>query len=192
MLIALFFFPSYTFLLPSQMLFINLVTDSLPAFALGMEKVEKEVMESPPRNAKAGLFGGKVGFAIVYQSIAQTLIAIAVFVIGVYCYSPLVASTMVFFTIIFMQLLHSLNCKTNSSLIGRKLWDNKTFNICFFITLTINLLVAVVPAMYSLFGLEFLNFSQWLIVVIASVLILPVCELVKAISEYKNTKNLKN
>jgi len=181
MLIALLFFPKYTFLLPAQMLFINLVTDSLPAFALGVEKVEKEVMLSPPRNAKAGLFSGSVGVAIIYQSILQTAIAIAIFLIGVYCYSPTVASTMVFFTIIFMQLLHSVNCKTNGSIFEKNLFDNKTFNICFLITLALNLMVACVPVMYTIFNLEFLNVSQWIMVTIASILIIPSCELIKAI-----------
>ncbi|MBO5954465.1 MAG: HAD-IC family P-type ATPase, partial [Clostridia bacterium] len=83
MLIALMFFPKYEFLSASQMLFINLVSDSLPAFALGMEKVEPEVMNSPPRNSHAGLFSGMVGISIIYQAILQTIIAIAVFVVGV-------------------------------------------------------------------------------------------------------------
>jgi len=194
MLISLLVFPQYTFLLPSQMLFINLVSDSLPAFALGMEKVEKEIMQSPPRNSRAGLFGGKVGDAIIYQSILQTVIVIAVFLIGIFCYSPELASTMVFFTIIFMQLLHSVNCKTNESIFEKNLVDNKTFNICFLITLSINLLVACVPFMYTLFNLEFLNFSQWFVVIIASVLIIPTCELMKTILNSKNKfpKNVKN
>ena len=193
MLIAMLFFPKYTFLLPAQMLFINLVTDSLPAFALGMEKVEKEIMLSPPRNPKAGLFAGKVGVAIVYQSILQTVIALLVFVVGIFCYTPEVASTMVFFTIIFMQLLHSINCKTNNSIFEKNLLDNKTFNICFVITLLLNLMVACVPFMYTVFGLEFLNFSQWLVVIIASILIIPTCELFKAIltADKKINKNLK-
>jgi len=181
MLIALMFFPQYTFLLPAQMLFINLVTDSLPAFALGMEKVEPEVMKQPPRDSHSGLFGNNVGKAIIYQSILQTFIAIAVFLIGIYFYSPQVASTMVFFTIIYMQLLHSVNCKTNSSIFKKNLFDNKTFNICFLITLAINLVVTFVPFMYSVFNLEFLNFSQWIMVSVASILIIPTCELFKVI-----------
>lgn len=186
MLLALLFFPNITFLLPAQMLFINLVTDSLPGFALGVENVEPEVMASPPRNSKAGLFGGKVGVVIIYQSILQTAIVMVVFMIGMFCYSPAVASTMVFFTIIFMQTLHSINCKSNSSLIGRKLLDNKTFNFCFVLTMLINLSVACIPFMYTIFGLEFLNFSQWLIVIIASIIILPTCELFKLVLDKDN------
>lgn len=188
MLIALFCFPKYTFLLPAQMLFINLVTDSLPAFALGMEKVEPQVMNAPPRNSKAGLFSGVVGIGIIYQSIVQTLIVIIVFIVGLNFYSPESASTMVFFTIIFMQLLHSINCKTNESIFKKNLFDNKTFNICFLITLAINLLVACVPQMYTLFGLTFLNFSEWIIVIIASILIIPICELMKTIINTKKDK----
>ena len=191
MLIALIFFPKYTFMLPAQMLFINLVTDSLPAFALGVEKVEKEVMEVPPRNAKAGLFSGKVGMAIVYQSVLQTVIVMAVFLIGVFCYSPNEASTMVFFTIIFMQLLHSVNCKTNNSIFEKNLFENKTFNICFLITLALNIMVACVPFMYTLFNLQFLNLSQWIVIVIASILIIPTCELFKIILN-DDKKYLKN
>ncbi len=190
MLISLIFFPEFTFLLPSQMLFVNLVGDSLPAFALGMEKVEKEVMNTPPRNAKAGLFSGKVGVAIIYQSILQTAIVMVVFVVGVFCYTPTVASTMVFFTMVFMQLLHSVNCKTNNSIFEKNLVDNKTFNICFILTFILGLIVACVPFMYKVFGLEFLNLSQWLVVIIASILIIPTCELMKTILSinYKNNK----
>ena len=189
MLISLFFFPQYTFLLPSQMLFINLVGDSLPAFALGLEKVEPEVMNSPPRNAKAGLFTGQVGVAIIYQSILQTAIVMIVFVVGVFCYSPEVASTMVFFTMIFMQLLHSVNCKTNNSIFEKNLVDNKTFNICFVLTLVLGLAVACIPFMGTLFSLETLNLSQWIVVIIASIIIIPACELIKTILSIKNKKN---
>ncbi len=181
MVLSLLFFPGITFLMPAQMLYINLVTDSLPAFALGMEKVEKEVMMSPPRNTKAGLFGGKAGISIIYQSILQTAIVMAVFLIGIFCYSPEVTSTMVFFTIIFMQLLHSVNCKTYGSIFENKLFNNKTFNICFAITLMLNLSVALLPFMYTVFGLELLNMSQWIVVFIASIIIIPFCELFKVV-----------
>lgn len=188
MLIALMFFPKYTFLLPAQMLFVNLVTDSLPAFALGMEKVEPSVMNSPPRNSKAGLFAGAVGIGILYQSIVQTLIVVGVFIIGIKFYTPEAASTMAFFTIVFMQLLHSINCKSNDSILKKNIFNNKTFNICFVITLLINLIVACVPIMYPLFGLTFLNFSEWIVVIIASILIIPICELMKAILDVKKFK----
>ena len=191
MLIALMFFPKYEFLSASQMLFINLVSDSLPAFALGMEKVEPEVMKSPPRNSHAGLFAGKVGVSIIYQAVLQTIIAMVVFIVGVYCYNPKIASTMVFFTIIFMQLLHSVNCKTNRSLFEKNLLDNKTFNICFVITLVLNLFVACCPLMYKIFDLQFLNLSQWVMIIISSIIIIPSCELFKVFLNSNKKINYK-
>lgn len=90
-----------------------------------------------------------------------------------------------------MQLLHSINCKTNSSIFEKNLVDNKAFNICFLITLAINLIVSCVPFMYPLFGLEFLNLSQWIVVIIASIIIIPLCELFKLILENKRFGNKK-
>ena len=179
MLFALIFFPNYTFLLPSQMLFINLVTDSLPAFALGMENVEPEIMRSPPRKRKSNIFGGDVGVGIIYQAILQMIIVISIYCFALRHYSPQVASTMVFFTIAWMQLFHSINCKTNQSIIGKKLTDNKTFNICFLVTALFNLLICILPVSYTIFGLSYLNFSQWLWIAISSISIIPLCEIVK-------------
>ena len=90
-----------------------------------------------------------------------------------------------------MQTLHSINCKTNNNLKHKNLLDNKVFNICFVITMAINLSVACLPFMYKLFGLTFLNFSQWLVVAIASVLIIPTCELMKCILEKEKFEPMK-
>ena len=179
MLFALVFFPNCTFLLPSQMLFINLITDSLPAFALGVEKVEPEIMKEPPRKVKANIFAGDVGVGIIYQAILQMIIVITVYCSAMRVYSVDVATTMVFFTIIWLQLLHSLNCKSSQSILGKPIWNNKTYNICFILTALINLLVCVCPVFYTIFNLEVLNFSQWLWIIIASISIIPLCEIVK-------------
>ncbi len=179
MLFALLFFPNYTFLLPSQMLFINLVTDSLPAFALGMENVEPSIMTKPPRKVKTNILADEVGVGIVYQAILQLIIVTTVYCTGIRLYTPNIATTMVFFTIIWLQLLHSINCKTNQSIFSKNLVDNKTFNICFLITFVVNLAVCVLPFAYFVFNLEVLNFSQWLLVILSSISIIPACEIVK-------------
>lgn len=179
MLFALLFFPNYTFLLPSQMLFINLVTDSLPAFALGMENVEPSIMNKPPRKVKTNILADEVGVGIVYQAILQLIIVTTVYCTGIRLYTPNIATTMVFFTIIWLQLLHSINCKTNQSIFSKNLVDNKTFNICFLITFVVNLAVCVLPFAYFVFNLEVLNFSQWMLVVLSSISIIPACEVVK-------------
>lgn len=186
MLFALIFFPNYIFLIPSQMLFINLVTDSLPAFALGMENVEPEIMKQPPRKKKSNIFGGDVGVGIVYQAILQMIIVISIYCFALRHYTPQVASTMVFFTIAWMQLFHSINCKTNQSILTKNLLDNKTFNICFLITLVFNLLICLLPISYTIFGLSYLNIHQWLWIAISSVSIIPLCEIVKLFTNSNN------
>lgn len=189
MLFGLLFFPQYTFLYPSQMLFINLVSDSLPAFALGKEPVELEIMSQPPRKSNSGLFGQDVGISIIYQSIIQMAIVIGVYLYALFNFGSEVATTMVFFVIVFMQLLHSVNCKTNQSILGKNLLDNKTFNICFILSFGISILVAVCPIFYTIFKLKFLNIHQWVMVALASVAIIPLCETVKLFLNYrKNNK----
>lgn len=179
MLFALLFFPNFTFLLPSQMLFINLVTDSLPAFALGMENVEASIMEKPPRKINTNILADEVGVGIIYQAILQLIIVITVYCTGIRLYTPAIATTMVFFTIIWLQLFHSINCKTNQSIFSKKLLDNKTFNICFLITFIVNLAVCILPVGYLIFNLEILNFSQWLFIILSSISIIPACEIIK-------------
>lgn len=191
MLFGLVFFPQYTFLYPSQMLFINLVSDSLPAFALGKEPVEPEIMTSPPRKSNSGLFGQDVGISIIYQSIIQMGIVVGVYLYSLFNFGSEIATTMIFFVIVFMQLLHSINCKTNQSILGKNLVDNKTFNICFVLSLGISLLVAICPIFYTIFKLEFLNIHQWIMVTIASVSIIPLCEVVKLFLNYRQKSNYK-
>lgn len=187
MLFGLIFFPQYTFLYPSQMLFINLVSDSLPAFALGKENVEPEIMSSPPRKSDSGLFGQDVGISIVYQSIIQMIIVISIYLYGVFNFGSKVATSMTFFVIVFMQLLHSINCKTNQSILGKNLVDNPTFNICFVVSLFISLMVAICPIFYTVFNLTYLNIHQWVMVIIASISIIPLCEVVKLFLNYRKT-----
>ena len=191
MLFGLLFFPQHPFLLPSQMLFINLVSDSLPAFALGKENVEPTIMQSPPRKKSSTLFSQYVGISIIYQSVLQMAIVISIYLYGIYIGGANVATTMVFFTIVFMQLIHSINCKTNQSILGKNLLDNKTFNWCFLITFGLSLIVAICPVFYTLFQLEFLNVFEWMIVAIASFSIIPLCEIVKLFLNYRKINNYR-
>ena len=172
--------PSATFLLPSQILFINLVTDSLPAFALGLEKSEKDIMQKPPRNPNSNIFTG-IGWHILLQGFAQTFIVLLMFVIGLNIWDNNVASTMVFITICLMQLIHAINCKTLRSLTKINILKNKTFNISFVIILAAILIISLLPIGQLLFGLVRLNGLQWLIVSACSLFIVPIVEVCKYI-----------
>lgn len=180
------------FLLPSQILFINLITDSLPAFALGLEPPEKDIMQNPPRDGKKSIFSGEVGTAIIYQAFVQTLIVLVMFVICNAKMGNKVASTMVFLTICFMQILHAVNCKTNKSLAKINIFANKTFNLSFIALFALILIVGVVPFLQVAFNIVPLSFVQWLIVAISSLSIIPAVEICKIIvHKYENANKTK-
>lgn len=167
------------FLLPSQILFINLVTDSFPAFALGLEKPEKNIMDLPPRSSKDNLFSGKIGTSILYQSVVQTFIVLIVFVFSVHSFGNKTASTMVFIIICLMQIIHSINCKTTESIFTINIFNNRSFNISFIGLLALILTVAFVPFLQTAFGIVPLSLYQWIIVILASLSIIPLVEICK-------------
>lgn len=72
----------FTILKPVHILFINLITDSLPALALGMEKAEADIMKRKPRDPKEGIFSGGVGFSVFYQGVMVSILTLAAYFIG--------------------------------------------------------------------------------------------------------------
>lgn len=174
--------PSAIFLSPVQILFINLVTDSLPAFALGIEPAEKDIMDTPPRDASKSLLSGSTGWTILYQGFIQTLVVLVMFVTASHLFSPEVASTMSFLTICLMQIIHSINCKSEKSIFKISLFKNKFFNFSFMILLGVILAVYFVPTLSSMFGLVHLSNLEWLIVALTSIAIIPVVEIGKLIT----------
>ena len=173
------------FLLPSQILFINLITDSLPAFALGIEPPEKNIMNKPPRNTNQSIFHGEIGTAIIYQAFIQTFIVLILFVWSYHTYGNSVATTMSFVTICLMQILHAINCKTNKSLFSINILQNKFFNFSFLALLALILAVSLIPSLQIAFNIVPMTGYQWLIVVLSSVSIIPLVEIFKLILSHK-------
>ena len=169
----------YVFLLPSQILFINLITDSLPAFALGIEPPEKDIMSKPPRNSNSSLLSGTVGSSIIYQGFIQTLVVLVMFVIANNKFGNQVASTMSFLTICFMQVIHSINCKSEKSIFKINIFKNKVFNFSFVLLIALILAVYFCPPIAWIFSVTPLTLTQWLYIVITSIMIIPAVELGK-------------
>jgi len=180
------------FLLPSQILFINLVTDSFPAFALGLEKTEKNIMQKPPRNPKDTIFSGKVGTSIIYQSFVQTLLVLVVFINMYYKYGNEVATTMAFLIICLMQIIHAINCKTLGSIFKINIFNNLSFNLSFIGLFALIMLVAFVPFLQTAFGIVSLNQVQWLIIAVSSISIIPLVEVCKLFVNLYYSKKEKN
>ena len=171
--------PDAVFLLPAQILFVNLVTDSLPAFALGIEPSEKNIMEKPPRNSEKSLLSGVIGSSIIYQGFIQSLIVLIMFVYAKWNFGNAVASTMSFLTICLMQIIHAINCKSEKSIFKINIFKNKFFNFSFLLLLGMILSVYFIPFFANLFGLVSLTSVQWLFVALTSISIIPLVELGK-------------
>ena len=177
--------PEAVFLLPTQILFINLVTDSLPAFALGIEPSEKNIMNLPPRNANKTLLSGETGWTILYQGFIQTLIVLVMFVVAKNTAGPEIANTMSFMTICLMQIIHAINCKTERTLFKTNIFSNMFFNFSFIFLFALILTIYFVPTLASLFSLVTISGLEWLIVTVTSLSIIPIVEIGKLIINKK-------
>ncbi|WP_019771139.1 cation-translocating P-type ATPase [Streptococcus sobrinus] len=174
---------------PVHLLWINLVTDTLPAIALGVEPAEPGVMTHKPRGRKSNFFDGGVFGAIIYQGLLQTAL-----VIGIYGWAIMFpehsnnqmvhedALTMTFATLGLIQLLHAFNVKSvYQSIFKVKPFSNRTFNWAIPVAFLILMVTIVVPGFNQLFHVSHLDATQWLAVIIASLLIVVLVEIVKAI-----------
>ncbi len=179
------------FLTPIMILWINLVTDSLPALSLGTEAAERNVMREKPRKAEGSLFRGETGIGIVVQGILQTCLVLATYFIGVRMDGNHheVAMTMAFVTLAFIQLFHSFNMKSaTESILNKKLFNNKWLNGSFLIGAVLVVAVVLIPGVNSLFGAIAINAVEWLIAIGSAFLILPLVELYKVIAKFVKKK----
>lgn len=182
-IVSVFF--AQDFLTPVMILWINLVTDSLPALSLGVEAAEKNVMHDKPRRADGSLFRGETGIAILVQGAMQTACVLLSYFVGLSLGGPghhAVAMTMAFITLALIQLFHAYNMKSfRESLFNGKILQNRYLNWSFVIGLALVLFAVLIPGVNTMFGAEMLTGTEWLIAVGASVLIVPMVELYKFI-----------
>ena len=171
------------FLTPIMILWINLITDSLPALALGMERVENDIMNQPPRKTNKSLLAGKTGVDIVIQGIGQTILTMLSFVIGYYVVgNATIAITMAFITLSVIQLLHAYNCRSQThSLFASNPFKNKSMNLAALVGILLTSIVFI-PALSGIFGVASLSIYQLLIAVGMAIAIIPIVEIQKMIT----------
>lgn len=176
---------NWTILFPIHILWINLVTDAFPALALGMEKAEKDIMKQKPRKSKSSIFSEGLGGNMLYQGVLEGIITLLVFYAGTRMYSNEAAITMAFLTLGLIQLTHSLNVRSGKkSLFQIGLFSNLYLVGAIALSTLLQIIVVLVPFLNSIFRVVPLNIDQWLIVVAASVSIVPIVELVKLIQRH--------
>lgn len=173
---------------PVHLLWINLVTDTLPAIALGVEPAEPGIMTHKPRGRQSNFFDGGVFGAIIYQGILQTILVLAVYGWGLvfpehHTQGAIHADalTMAFATLGLIQLLHAFNVKSvYQSVFKVGLFRNKTFNWAIPVAFVLLMATIVVPGFNNLFHVSHLSLTQWLAVIVGSFLIVVLVELAKA------------
>lgn len=187
------------FLTPVMILWVNLVTDSLPALSLGMEKAENDIMNYPPRKSNSNLFAGKTGLDIIVQGVMQTVLVLASFLIGQLVLSSgglngvadKEAMTMAFITLSMIQLFHAYNTRSQThSLFAGNPFGNKFMNFSFIVCAALLFAVLIIPGVGpTLFDTaESLTGLEWAVALGTSVLIIPFVEIQKCIERFINKK----
>ena len=166
-------------LLAIQLLWINLVTDSLPAIALGLENPEKDIMNRKPVNSKKGIFADGLWNKIIVEGIMIGVLTLVAFSIGNKYYGLEVGRTMAFLSIGFLELVHSFNIKNEKSIFDAGLFENKYLLGSFVLGILIQGIVVVIPALANIFEVVPLDLMQWIITIGISILPIPVIELQK-------------
>ena len=170
-----------------QLLWLNLVTDSLPALALGMEPVEPTVMEEKPRPASAPLFDRPFTIRLAWQGLMVGLLTLAAYYLGEYVLSDpatanAAANTMAFATLTFCQLFHAFDVRSETqSITHMGLLSNPAMNKAFLAGAAMQLAVLLIPPFQAVFRVCSLTGPEWLCVLGLSLTPLVICEIEKAV-----------
>ena len=177
-LIATLFLWKYDFLTSTQLLWINLITDSLPVLALGGERTGG-AMDRPPVSEKE-IFSKSAIFDMVFFGAVQTAIVLSLFVCGLKTWGNAEASTVAFVSLSFLELFHAFNVKREGARPSfKEFFSNKILLITMLVGIAVNVLLVVVPPFCSAFNLVPLDWRQWLLVFGLSFAIVPIGELLR-------------
>lgn len=174
-----------------QLLWLNLVTDSLPALALGMEPVEPGVMKQKPRDARKSIFADGFAASMIFYGVLVGAITLGSYWLGEYVLSdPTVAdgtaNTMAFATLVFGELTRAFAVRSETrSIFKIGLFTNSAMNKAFVVSLAMQLAVLLIPFLQPIFKVQSLSPVEWCVVIGLSLVPLIVSELTKA---FKNLK----
>ncbi|MBE6654242.1 MAG: cation-translocating P-type ATPase [Ruminococcaceae bacterium] len=169
----------FTILHPVHLLWINLVTDSFPALALGVEKAEPGIMERKPRSAKDGVFAGGLGVDVAYQGIMVSALVLISYFIGNMMGGADHGITMAFLTMSMAEIFHSFNMRSQRKSIFSLGHGNKVLVIAAVGSLLATTLVCEVPFLASAFGFVGVSIVEYAIAAGLGICVIPIVEIVK-------------
>ena len=186
---------NFTILKPVHLLFINLVTDSIPALALGLERPERDIMQRKPRDSKEGVFAGGMGFDVFYQGALVTILTLAAFFIGEFLetghwqFTNIAdcgeGMTMAFLTMSMCEIFHSFNMRSQRGSVIGMAFGQKSHNIVLYGAMVASLLLTTaiieIPFLAEMFDFTHLDPLAYGISIGLAFLVIPIVEIVKAI-----------
>lgn len=177
-------------LIPIQLLWVNLVTDSLPAMALGTEKSEKDIMKRPPILPDKGFFSDGLWADITIEGLLVGTITILAYLIGLLAFgaesSLILGRTMAFCTLSFCEISHAVNTRSSVPLYKAGLFSNRMMTLAVIICTAVQASVVIFEPVANIFGVIPLNMNQWLVVAALSLAPLIISEIGKIIFSKNN------
>ncbi|MDD3335509.1 MAG: calcium-translocating P-type ATPase, PMCA-type [Eubacteriales bacterium] len=185
----------FTLLKPTHILWINLITDSLPALALGMEEGETDAMRKNPRDSKDGIFSGGVGVDTVYQGILVAVLTLVAYFVGHFMESgrwEITNSpdgmTMAFLTLSMAEIFHSFNLRSQRGSVftlkkqNLYLWGSEI------LALLLTTAVIYVPFLKTAFDFEAISLAEYFVALGIALCVIPIVELVKWFQRRRKTR----
>lgn len=161
-------------LVPIQILWVNLVTDGLPAMALGVDQAEKDLMQQKPRSAKESVFARRLGWKIISRGVLIGVCTLGAFWItlkmapGTAAEQLTKAQTVAFATLVMAQLIHVFDCRSSRSIFHRNILQNRYLVLAVLSSLILMIGVLYIPMMQPIFKTVPLNFREWCLVFVAA------------------------
>ena len=181
-------------ILPLQILLINVISDGIPGLFLSFEKSERNIMKRPPLPKSAGVFASGLGTKIAIRATTFTALTLGAFVVGSWILSPVGGAgnietgiSMAFIALAWMSAINVLNIRTDDSLFRPEIWrQNKGMILAVIGSMSITVLVAVVPAVANIFGVTPLSMAHWAALVGITAALMAIAEIQKLISRLFN------
>ncbi|OQB14032.1 MAG: Calcium-transporting ATPase 1 [Firmicutes bacterium ADurb.Bin193] len=176
-------------LLAIQLLWVNLVTDSLPAIALGMDEIDRDIMLCKPKSKKSGIFQDGLGLTIFLEGCIIGLVSLIAFSIGMSRFDLVTGRTMAFCVLSISQLVHSFDVRSGKSVFSTGIKRNNYLIGAFVICCIMQVAVVAVPVLSRLFKVVPLTVFQWGIVALLSIIPSVISEIQKKCINFKDMQN---
>lgn len=172
-------------LLAIQLLWINLVTDSFPAIALGLEPIDKEIMRKKPINSKKSIFSDGLSGKIFVEGVMIGILTLFAFSLGNNLFGLEVGRTMAFVTLSMLELIHSFNVRSEESIFKIGIFKNIYLVGAFILGTILQISVVAIPQIAKIFDVIPLNKTQWIYTILISISPIFIMEIQKKINEIK-------